>query len=59
MKDKKMKDIERQLAINKTLSGLFRKAGNPAMSSRIFGIELHPQQNPEGCYVLIDGFWCL
>ena len=54
-----MKDIERQLAINKTLSGLFRKAGNPAMSSRIFGIELHPQQNPEGCYVLIDGFWCL
>jgi hypothetical protein len=64
LKDKKMKDIERQLAINKTLSGLFRKAGNPAMSSRNFGIELHPDklvaahphQSPEGCYVLFNGF---
>jgi hypothetical protein len=26
------------------------------MSSRNFGIELHPQHNPEGCYVLIGGF---
>jgi hypothetical protein len=51
-----MKDIERQLAINRTLSGLFQQAGNPAMSSLNFGIELYPHQSPEGCYVLIDGF---
>jgi hypothetical protein len=39
--------------------------GNPAMSSRNFGIELHldqlnaahPHQIPESCYVLTNGFW--